>query len=85
MEDKTLVLIKALKEGKILYKHFPIVNCDQFLFMDGDSLCLKGWRSAVDTVSESLLEIINFPENWDVHSYSLEQGYPYPWSLNFKK
>lgn len=83
--DKHLLLISALKEGKILYKHFSKVDSNQFLFLENERFEVKGWRSAIDAPSDLVTDIVLNPEQWEIHSHKLSDGYPYPWSSTYKK
>lgn len=86
MEDKSLILVQALKSGKILFKHYSKVNENEFLFMEIPNYFeIKGWGAAIGAPSERVIELITNPEDWNIHEHTMEMGYPYPWSILYKK
>ena len=83
--DRSCELIQALKEGRLLCKHDSQVNEKEYLFayVLQDSLYFecKGWRSALGSYTDRLVEIITDPELWEIDEFKMSQGYPYPWSV----
>jgi len=85
-QSRVVRLFKALEEGKILYKDHNDKRFREFLFYDKKNKMLesKGWGSALGQSRDRLESILVYPELWSIHSYPINKGYPYPWSLEYK-
>ena len=89
--NKSIELIKALQEGKILFKKYHNAdNCCEFLFKDEITnsrnkveYSIRGWNSYYGTPQDRIAELITDPELWSVHDHV--GGYPFPWSSTYVK
>lgn len=78
--EKSLSLVAALYEGKILVKIHH--NSEQeFLFKDGADFGMRGWNTAWGLVTDRLGEILKNPTDWEIfEDRTMSDGYPFPWS-----
>lgn len=94
---KKMHLIKVLFDGGILYKdHHGDSSNREFLFCEnfedlGESnknkflFAVRGWGTAFGSANERAIEVILKPELWKIHNRKVSNGYPYPWSANYKE
>ncbi len=82
--DKSCLLIQALKEGKLLSRHYERSERKEYFFayILNDELFFesKGWMSGIGNFKDRLSDIITHPELWEIDEFEMSQGYPYPWS-----
>jgi hypothetical protein len=78
-------LIQALLEGKILYKiHHNDSDSTEWLFQDDGYYEMRGWSTAYGNVDNRVLDVLKNPDNWNIHTHTMNDGYPYPWSIKYK-
>ena len=80
-------LIQALLEGKILYKiHHNDSDSIEWLFQDGGCYEIRGWGTACGwgDVGNRVLDVLKNPDNLSIHTHTMNDGYPYPWSVKYK-
>jgi hypothetical protein len=83
--EQIIQLIQASFEGKILYKtHNNSPDCIEWLFQDGGIFEMRGWGTAYGNVGNRVLDIFKNPDNWNIHTHTINDGYPYPWSVTYK-
>jgi len=82
-------LIESLKTGSLLFKkHYEDNECIEYLFYWGaEQFEMKGWGTGLGTTHDRLVDIVFYPEEWDVFpDFNInEDEYPYPWSTAYKK
>lgn len=83
MNEKFNQLVRALRTGGILFKVHNEID-KEFLFYDG-SFQMRGWNTVYGTACDRFVDVFDNPELWEIHEHHFQNGYPYPWSSDYKK